>query len=260
MKKFKHKKSLGQNFLKNNEIINKIVNSVSVSEKDLIIEIGPGHGILTEALKILNANLICYEVDERLKKYLDKFNDEKTKIIYNDFLKTDITSDIKIINYENIYIVANIPYYITTPIIEHIIDSKIDVSRMILMVQNEVANRICAKPKSKAYGSLTVYLNYFFEIEKLFVVDRKEFDPIPNVDSAVISLKKRVNKYDVKNEEVFFKLITDSFKQKRKTIKNNLFNYDINLIEEILVKNNLSLKSRAEEINIDVFVEISNSI
>lgn len=257
MEKFKNKKSLGQNFLNNVEIINKIVDSVSISSDDLVIEIGPGQGVLTKALKNFNANLICYELDTRLKPVLDNLIDDKTTVIYNDFLKSDILNDSKDMDYKDIYVVANIPYYITTPIIEKIINSKLDVKEMILMVQNEVADRICAKPKNKTYGSLTVYLNYYFEIEKLFVVTKENFQPVPKVDSAVISLKKR-NKFRVINKELFFKLINDSFKQKRKTIKNNLVNYDLKLIEKVLLENNLSLQSRAEEIDISVFVGIAN--
>ena len=256
MNKFRAKKSFGQNFLINNTITDKIISSVRVYPEDLIIEIGPGRGTLTKALKSYNAYLLCYEIDKTLKNMLDKLVDDKTKIIYGDFLKADVLRDIKGINYNNIYVIANIPYYITTPIIEKIIS--LNVEEIVLMVQNEVADRICAKPKSKAYGSLTVFLNYYYEIEKLFKVTRENFKPMPNVDSAVISLKKRKKKYKVCNEEVFFELIKDAFKFKRKNIKNNLYNYELALIEEILLENNLSLASRAEEISIEVFISIAN--
>ena len=142
MKELQAKKSLGQNFLKDENVLNKIANSID-TDNDLIIEIGPGMGALTKKLKNKNSYLIAYEIDERTKEYLLPLEDEKTKIIYKDFLKTDIKEDIKNLDYKynNIYIIANIPYYITTPIIEHIIDEKIDVKAMSLLVQNEVANR-----------------------------------------------------------------------------------------------------------------------
>jgi len=260
MNNFKHKKSLGQNFLNNNEVINKIVESVSVDKGDLIIEIGPGEGILTKALKKFGANIICYEIDERLKDKLSALSDAKTEIIYSDFLKADVFTDINKIKFNNLFIIANLPYYITTPIIEKIINLKLPVTEIIIMIQSEVADRFNAKPKSKAYGSLTVYLNYYFEIQKLFNVGRENFNPIPNVDSSVISLKRRNENFNLLDEKMLFKLVKDSFRQKRKTIKNNLKEYDIKAIEKVLINNNLSLSSRAEEISIDVFVELANEL
>ena len=131
---------------------------------------------------------------------------------------------------------------------------------MILMVQKEVANRFCAQPCSKDYGTLTIYLNYYFEIEKLFVVPASAFEPVPKVDSAVVQFTKRKTKFKIKNEEIFFKLIKDAFHLKRKNLKNNLGNYDLKNIESILKQHNLSLQNRAEEISIEVFVEIANQL
>jgi len=131
MDKFKHKKSLGQNFLKDDNVLNKIVNTISLQPEDLVIEIGPGQGALTKKLVQKNVNLVCYEVDERTKPYLDKLCNSKTKIIFNDFMKADIKEDIGNIKYNNLYIIANLPYYITTPIIKKIILSQIMFKKIV---------------------------------------------------------------------------------------------------------------------------------
>ncbi len=256
---FKHKHSLGQNFLKDKKVLIKIIDSVDVKEDDLIIEVGPGQGALTKYLKLFRANLRCYEIDKRVKKYLDSFIDEKTEIIYEDFLNVDLNKQVKDIKYNDLYVIANLPYYITTPIIEKIINSKIDVKAMVLMVQNEVADRLAAKPGSKDYGAITVYLNYYFDVEKLFVVNRNSFDPVPNVDSAVIKLARKDNKYQV-NEDLFFKFVKDAFAMKRKNLKNNLSKYDLKLIEPILSKYNLTLQDRAEQVSLECFIEIVNNL
>ena len=258
MGEFKHKHSLGQNFLKDKSVLAKIIDSVDVKEHDLIIEIGPGQGALTKFLKLFKANLRCYEVDERVKKYLGPYEDEKTKIIYNDFLKVDLKEEIKDIKYDDLYIIANLPYYITTPIIEKIIKDKIKVKAMVLMVQNEVADRLSADPGTKDYGAFTVYLNYYYDVEKLFFVSRKSFNPVPNVDSAVIKMMPKLEKFELSDEKLFFRLVKDSFRMKRKNIKNNLKNYDLDKISSVLKKYNLDLTNRAEDIPLNCFMEISN--
>ena len=255
----KAKKSLGQNFLQDENILKKIANSIKTNKNDLIIEIGPGKGALTKYLKEKESYLICYEIDERLKEILKKHEDNKTKIIFKDFLQANILEDSKNFNYENIYIIANIPYYITTPIIKHIINLD-KLESMTLLVQKEVAERFTAIPKTKAYGSLTVYLNYYFHINYLFDVSRFAFNPVPKVESAVINFKRKKEKLDVKNEELFFKLINDSFKMKRKTLKNNLKEYNWTKIKTILEKRNLNESVRAEELSIEIFVEIANAL
>ena len=254
----KAKKSLGQNFLKDEQILQKIANSIITNNNDLIIEIGPGKGALTKYLKPKNSYLVCYEIDNRLSNILQQYQDTKTKIIYNDFLKSNILEDIKSFNYENIYIIANIPYYITTPIIKHIINLP-KLKSMTLLVQKEVAERFSAKPNTKAYGSLTVYLNYYFNINYLFDVPNTAFEPIPKVTSAVINFTKKPP-YNLKDETKFFKLVEDSFKMKRKTLKNNLKNYNWSLIKEILSKHNLPENIRAEQLSLEIYIEISNNI
>lgn len=255
----KAKKSLGQNFLIDSNIINKISDSISAKENDLIIEIGPGMGALTKELKKKNANIICYEIDTDLKPYLNKLENDKTKIIYKDVLNSNIESDIKNIKYNKLFLVGNLPYYITTPIIKHLIEINLDVEEMVFMVQKEVAERFTSKPKNKEYGSITLYLKYFFNVEYLFSVSKHCFNPVPKVESAIIRFNKRLNKLDV-NVDNYFKVINDAFKMKRKTLKNNLANYDFDKIKEILNRYNLPETVRAEELSEEVFAELSKII
>lgn len=260
MEKFKHKKSLGQNFLKDEKALANIVNSVDLKEDDLVIEIGPGQGALTKKLIQHNVNLICFEVDERTKPYLSKLENDKTKIVYQDFLSVDLNEYIKTYKYNKLYVIANIPYYITTPIVKKIIDSNVKVENMVLMVQNEVADRFSAEPGSKDYGEITVYLNYYFNINKLFVVPKTSFDPVPKVDSAVIKFSLKTNKPKIDDEKLFFDLIHNAFLQKRKNLKNNLKCYDLNKLEKVLTSNGYSLQSRAEQIPLSVYIEIANTL
>ncbi len=262
MENFKFKKSYGQNFLNDENIIKSIVEKTKVLPNSLIIEVGPGSGSLTRELAKAGKNVLCYEIDTRLEEVLDEnlisFNN--VDIIYDDFLNRDINADIKKYSYDNIYFIANIPYYITTPIIEKLIETKINFKAITVMIQKEVAERFSAKPKTKDYGSITVFLNYYYDIEKLLLVSRNSFIPKPNVDSTVIALREKEEKLRVINEELFFRLIRDSFKFKRKNIRNNLKNYDLKIIEDVLNKYHYSLTSRAEELPLEVFVDLANCL
>ena len=255
----KAKKILGQNFLIDNNIINKIVDEVTAKENDLIIEIGPGKGALTRLLKEKKAYLLCYELDNDLKVILDSLEDDKTRIIYQDILKSNIIEDIKSIKYNNLFIVGNLPYYITTPIIEHIINSNISFNKLTIMVQKEVADRFLAKPKTKEYGYFTVLLDYYFDIKKVCNVSKNSFNPIPKVDSTVLSFYPK-NRVLVKDIEKYFRFIQDCFKQKRKTLKNNLGNYNFDIIKEVLKKNGYDESVRAEELPQEVFIDIYNNL
>ena len=157
-------------------------------------------------------------------------------------------------------VVANLPYYITTPIITKFIEEQIDVEKIIVMVQNEVADRFSAKTGTKSYNSLTIFLNYYFDIKKAFVVSRNVFYPKPNVDSAVVTFTKKRNTLKVDNEKLFFKLVRDAFCQKRKTLKNNLKAYDLDKIDEVLKKYNKNITFRAENITMDEFMDIVNNL
>ena len=262
MENFKFKKSFGQNFLQDHNIIKTIVEKTNIVNNSLVIEVGPGFGSLTKELANVSKNVLCYEIDERLEETLDEnlkdYNN--ISIIYDDFLSRDIKDDIKDYNYDNIYFVANIPYYITTPIIEKLIASKIDFKAITVMIQKEVADRFGARVKTRDYGSITVFLNYYFDIEKLMNVSRNAFIPKPNVDSEVIALRKKSNRREANNEEGFFKLVRDSFKFKRKNIRNNLKNYDLKIVEDVLKKYNKDLTARAEELELDIFIDLANEL
>lgn len=248
---FKHKKSLGQNFLTNEKILNNIVNSLSINPRDLIIEIGPGQGALTKRLVKLEAKVIAFEIDERLKEYLDKI-DGNIDIIYKDILEVEINDYIQ--EYANVYVVANLPYYITTPIINKFLRIT-KVKEMIIMVQDEVANRINAGVGTREYGYFTVMVQSYFTVKKLFFVSRTSFNPIPKVDSAVIKLTRNKSYLDV-DEKSYDELVKNAFKMKRKNLKNNLYMYDLEKIAGVLKKYNLDLSNRAEEVPIEVFKEI----
>lgn len=260
MDNFRHKHSLGQNFLKDKKVLINIIDSVLVNPEDLVIEIGPGQGALTKYLKLYECELRCFEIDKRTKSYLDKYEDDKTVIEYKDIMDVDLSTYVSNIKYDKLYIISNLPYYITTPIVTKMINSNLDIEAMVFMVQNEVADRLSAKTGSKDYGAITVYLNYFYEVTKLFFVSRKSFDPVPNVDSAVIKLTKRENLLPLKDLDFFTKLVKEAFLMKRKNIRNNLKKYNLDIIENVLSKYNLDLTCRAENIPVDAFVELANEL
>ena len=258
MKNFDYKKSLGQNFLIDKNIINKIADSINPNKDDLIIEIGPGSGALTKELVKKNCDVICFEIDTRLKEQLLSINSDNLKVVFNDFLKVNLNEYIDYKKYKNIYFVGNLPYYITTAIINKIVDES-KPYQIIIMIQKEVAERFNAKVGTKQYGSLSVFLQYNFDIEKICNVSKNCFEPIPKVDSIVLKLINN-KKIKVNNEEKFYKLIKDSFRQKRKNLRNNLKNYDLEKIEKVLSLFDKNLMSRAEEIKVEEFAEISNNL
>lgn len=261
-KNFKFKKKYGQNFIIDENIINKIVENSNIDKNTLVIEIGPGAGSLTKKLAQNAKQVLCYEIDETLKTVLNDLIIEFSNIdiFYQDFLKSNVLDDLKQYQYEQLYIVANLPYYITTPIIMKVIEDNIPVDKIVVMVQKEVGDRFKATPGTKDYNSLSIFLNYYFDISKLMDVSRNVFLPKPNVDSIVVEFKKNKKNYNIKDEKLFFQLIHDSFQQKRKTIKNNLNKYDLKSVENVLKKYNFDLNSRAEQIPIYVFADISNEI
>ena len=259
---FKFKKKFGQNFLKDNNILQGIVDKSEVDKDTLVIEIGVGAAALTTLLSVSAKNVLAYEIDTELKPIIEEALNGKdnVEVKFVDFLKSNPKEDIKKYEYKKLYVVANLPYYITTPIIEKIINDNLGVDKIVVMVQKEVGDRFNAKVGSKEYNSLTIFLNYYFEISKLMNVSRNAFVPAPNVDSVVIEMKKRENTYNVNNEELFFKLVRDSFKFKRKNLRNNLKDYDLEKIEKVLNKYGKDLTTRAEALTIENFVEISNSL
>ena len=259
---FNLKKMFGQNFIIDENIINSIMTKSGVDKDTLVIEIGPGAGSLTYKLSEYSKNVLCYEIDTTLKELLsDNLNGcSNVEIIYKDFLKCNVLNDIKKYDYKKLYVVANLPYYITTPIIIKFIEENIPVDRIVVMVQKEVGDRFKAIPGTKDYNSLSIYLNYYFDIKKILDVSKNVFIPKPNVDSIVVEFSKRVDKPKLKDEKLFFKLVKDSFVQKRKTLRNNLKGYDLDKIEEVLKSYGFDLSVRAEQLPIEIFVEISNKL
>ena len=254
---FYFKKSLGQNFLQDKNIIHKIVESSNIDKNTLVIEIGPGDGALSREIVPLSEKVILYEIDNRLENRLRSILGEydNYSLIVGDFLKADLRN---IGEYSKLYVVANLPYYITTPIIMKFINEGIFPNRFIIMIQKEVAMRLSAKVGTRDYGALTVLLNYYYNIHKLFDVGRNCFNPVPNVDSAVVAMDLKENFLYVKDINLFKRLVLDSFRMKRKNLKNNLKEYDLDIISDVLNKYNLDLSVRAEQLSLDIFVDIAN--
>ena len=247
MEFLKAQKKYGQNFLKDEKILNKIANSIEVDENDLIIEIGPGMGALTKLLK-KHSYLLCYEIDERMRSYLDKFETDKSHTIYGDFLKQNLARDIEKISYKNLYVIANIPYYITSPILTKLIETDLPIKKIVLLVQKEFGRRICANENNKEYNAFTLYVNLKYDAKILFDVGKNAFFPIPKVDSVVIELSLKETS-DIKNKEFYLQFVRDAFKNKRKTLKNNMKNYDFEKIKKILDELGYKENVRAEEIS-----------
>lgn len=257
MESIKAIKKYGQNFLKSAEVLNKISNSVDVLENDLIIEIGPGMGALTNYLVKKNANLLCYEIDNRMSSYLDGFSGDKCQIIYADFLKRNVIEDIKKIKYNNLYVIANIPYYITSPIISKLIEMELKPKEIVLLVQKEFAERITANENHKEYNAFTLYVDFYYSSKLLFYVDKTKFIPVPKVDSAVIKLTRKEDN-GVNNKDFYLNFIKDAFQNKRKTLKNNLKNYNWHKLSSILNEFGYKENVRAEEISKENFKNIVN--
>ena len=260
------KKKFGQNFLTDQNILSQIVNSADINKDTLVIEIGPGLGSLTELLCKASGFVLCYEIDNDLIPILNDNLKEYNnfEVINKDILEVDINSDIDkyIKNYKNVYVVANLPYYITTPIILGLLSQTNKISRYVMMMQLEVADRICGKPKTKDYNALSIAIMYRATATKVIKVPRTVFIPAPNVDSAVVRLDLYDNpKYICKDEKHFFDFIRECFSQRRKTLVNNLFNkYSKDFIVKMLNENNIKLTARAEELDITDFIKLSDYI
>lgn len=256
------KKKFGQNFLRDTNIVKKIVNTSGIDENSLVIEVGPGGAIMTRELASRAKNVLAYEIDTDLENELAmKLSSfQNVEVLFRDFLKTDIKADVEKYDYDKLLFVSNVPYYITTPIIMKLIKSGLHFNKIVMMVQKEVGNRFSTNPGNREYGSITVLLNYFYNVKKEFFVSKKEFIPVPKVDSVVISFTEKDNKLALKSFDFFEQILRDSFQYKRKNIRNNLKKYDLNVVEEVLKKHNLNLNSRAETFDLEVFVDIANEL
>lgn len=258
----KFKKKFGQNFLKDVNIVKRIVKVSGVSKDSLVIEVGPGGAIMTRELASASRNVLAYEIDSdldvELSKRLEGVNN--VDILFEDFLKSNLSSDVKNYQYNKLYFVSNVPYYITTPIILKLITSGLKFEKIVMMVQKEVGDRFTTSPGNREYGSITVLLNYFYEIKKEFFVSRKQFVPEPNVDSLIVSFSERENKLELKDFDFFERIVRDSFQFKRKNIKNNLKNYNLDVVLKVLESYGYDLSVRAENLDVEVFVDLANEL
>ena len=268
---FTIKKSLGQNFLIDTNILHRIVDHAEITEETGAIEIGPGIGALTEQLAKRAKKVLAFEIDQRLLPILaDTLSPyPNAKVIHQDVLKADLkgTLEQEFENIEDLMVVANLPYYVTTPILMKLLEEQIPVRGIVVMLQKEVADRIAAKPGTKEYGSLSIAIQYYTEAETVMIVPKTVFNPQPNVDSAVIRLLRRPKPaVEIQDEAFFFQVVRASFGQRRKTILNNLVN---NLpsgkqkkadIEQALSTAEIDPKRRGETLSIQEFGKLSDQL
>lgn len=268
---FSFKKSLGQNFLIDPNVLENIVSHANLTEKVGVIEIGPGIGALTEHLARKAGKVVAYEIDGRLlpvlSDTLSPYNN--VKVIHQDVLEADLETMIReeFAEYEEVVVVANLPYYVTTPIIMKFLLERIPITGMIIMMQKEVADRITASPSTKAYGSLSIAIQYYMDASVAMIVPKTVFMPQPNVESAVLKLtRKEQLPAEVKDESFLFKVSKGSFVQRRKTILNNLQTSLPNgkpkkdLLLAGLEKAKIDPKRRGETLTIEEFAHLSNAL
>lgn len=271
MKKYniKANKSLGQNFLISQEVVNNIIKASEISEKDLVIEIGPGLGTLTKKLLEQAGKVICVELDTKMINILEErfFLYKNLEIINQDILKVDLKNKIKQEKekngFEKVKIVANLPYYITTPIIMKLLEEELDLESITVMIQKEVADRLTAIPGKKNTGAITYTVYYYTDSEEILEVPNDSFIPEPEVTSEVIKLNIRKTPIvEPKNKEKMFKVIKCAFTQRRKTLLNSLVNTNIldSKQQGITMLNSLNINEniRPEELTIEQFKEISD--
>ncbi len=266
---FRTKKRLGQNFLVNPDVIEEIIDYAQITKDNTIIEIGPGVGFVTEQLVKYAKKVIAIELDEEAIKELEKLECDNLEIIHNDILKTDISA----LSNEKVKVVANIPYYITAPIISHLLGEIDDlnnknrnsISEIILMVQEEVARRMVATEKSpsKQYGLLTILAQFWTDCEIIRLVGRKSFFPAPKVNSALVGLKiNNEPKLKLSDYSHFRRVLKAAFSQRRKNIKNCLVNNGFNkdIVKSVLNKLDIDENTRGESLSIEKFGQLSEEL
>ncbi|WP_202081437.1 16S rRNA (adenine(1518)-N(6)/adenine(1519)-N(6))-dimethyltransferase RsmA [Caldalkalibacillus salinus] len=267
---FSFKKSLGQNFVIDAQLLENIVETADVREQDGVIEVGPGIGALTEQVARKAKKVLAFEIDQRLipvlKDTLQPY--PHVSVINQDVLKADLPAIIQehFTQVERVHIVANLPYYITTPILMHILQSGVPYTNLVVMVQKEVADRLAAVPGTKSYGSLSIAVQYFAQAKVVKTVPKSVFIPQPHVESAIIKLERREQPpVVVRSESYFFKVVKASFAQRRKTLVNNLQSflgqsYSKSDIQDMLDAVHIDGKRRGESLTMDEFATLSDAL
>ncbi|MDG5789973.1 16S rRNA (adenine(1518)-N(6)/adenine(1519)-N(6))-dimethyltransferase RsmA [Evansella sp. AB-P1] len=267
---FTFKKSLGQNFLIDTNILRRIVESAKLMETSGVIEVGPGIGALTEQLAKKAEKVVAYEIDKRLIPILQETLSpyEHVKVINQDILKSNVKQmlDEEFKQDQDIAIVANLPYYVTTAILMKLLEEELPIRSIVVMIQKEVAERIAASPNSKDYGSLSIAAQFYAISETVFTVPRTVFVPQPNVDSAILRLTIRDKPpVSVTDKDFFFEVVRASFTQRRKTILNNLSQYfnstlSKSEVEDILQSAKIEPKRRGESLSMEEFAILAETL
>jgi 16S rRNA (adenine1518-N6/adenine1519-N6)-dimethyltransferase len=263
---FKFSKSLGQNFLIDGNVVRKIVQESNINKNDYVLEIGPGMGTLTEELALNAKKVVAVELDKKLLPILDESLEgyDNVEIVYGDILKTDVKKLIEEkLEGGPVKLVANLPYYVTTPIIGKLLEEDLNLESISVMVQKEVALRMSAGPGSKDYGALSIFVNFYSNPRIVVKVPKTVFMPQPKIDSAVIKLELKKDLPDVDREK-FFKIVKAAFSKRRKTIINALstygFDIDKEIIKNALVESGIRPDERAENISIEDFIKLSTNL
>lgn len=265
---FRFKKYLGQNFLTDENIVLKIVDALELKEDEVVLEVGPGMGSLTQKLAEKAYKVYAVEIDTRAVNMLEETLSgyENIEIINKDILKTDLSEILEEALQENrkIKFISNLPYYITSPILMKVLEDKVKFENIVVMLQKEVAVRLNANVNTKDYSSFTIAVDYYAEVERLFNVPKTVFVPMPKVDSTVLRVvPRKESKVNVDNEEMFFKVVKAAFMNRRKMAFNSLANglsLNKDLLKDALINAGLDEKVRAENITIEQFAELSNEI
>lgn len=267
--KFTFKKSLGQNFLIDVNILRNIIQHAGIDKNAGVIEIGPGFGALTEQLAIHADKVVAFEIDQRLLPVLAETLApyDNISIIHQDILEADVRATIEeqFVNQEHVHVIANLPYYITTPILMKLLSDKLPITNMTIMIQKEVADRMAAQPNSKSYGSLTIAIQFYTKAEVVMNVPKTVFTPQPNVESSVLKLTLRDQPpVDVLDEEFFFEVVRACFTHRRKTLRNNLqahFKGKLakEIITEAILQTGIDAGRRGESLTMEEFAQLANA-
>ena len=264
---FKFKKKFGQNFITDGNLLNKIVDAGEVTEEDVVVEVGPGAATLTKALAEKAKAVIAIEIDTDLLPIIEETMEGYSNfhLVHGDALKMDLDALVaeKLGAPSRFKVVANLPYYITTPLVMHFLEEGFAIDRIVIMVQKEVADRFTAVPGTKSYGAITVSLNYHGEVRNAFIVPRHLFTPQPDVDSAVIDIKPWKEKPLLADDEAMFhRLVKAAFGQRRKTLQNALkmLNVDTAVLKDAMSACDIIGTRRGETLSVAEFVALSNAI